>query len=325
VLSIKLLPQRGEFRSAFVDFSEPSSAEAAIKCTEPLHGAVLRMDFNYRKPRPDPRAGPPPGYDRRDNYRERSYHDEDRAGYDRGGEYPRGYDRYAGYDRYGGGGYDRGGYPPRGGGYDRGGYDRGGYDRSGYDRGDPYDYERRGDAYPARRDDMANARGPGDYSDRAAYGRRPGDDRDYRPSPYDNGDQMRQPMYDNRAAERYNGYARQDKRGPPPPGADPYAGYDRDAARGPGGYGPGPALDGPPPRDAPRDMPGAPPQAGGYDARGGPGPVDDRYAYDRGRGYERGGPEGDRYEHYPPEGDGRPRSQEAPTSGDREAAYRDYQ
>mmetsp|Transcript_15926 Transcript_15926/g.42879 ORF Transcript_15926/g.42879 Transcript_15926/m.42879 type:complete len:507 (+) Transcript_15926:113-1633(+) len=222
VLNVKMLPQKGDFRSAFVDFEQVDNAIAAFRSTELLHGAALRLDFNNRGqgpvgPRTGPRDGPRGGYGRgppmERGYapadRERSYYD-DRGGYDRG------------YSRGGSSGYGRYDYDSRGG-YDRGDYDRGGHDRGydrGYDRGGAYrgGYDRGGDSY-----DRGGDRGMYDrysYEQRGGYDRNGGSSYDMAPSrDYD------------RAGAGYDYQApRRETSGGGGGGGNGYAGSDRDPA-----------------------------------------------------------------------------------------------
>ena len=153
-----MLPQKGEFKSAFVDFEHPAEAAAAFRSSAKLHGATLRLDYNHRTPRP-PHAGArgidgPGGYER--GGRERLD--------DRYGAYG-GREREYGYERGGGGGDERGG-GGYGGGYERGG---GGYGGGGYGGNErDYDYERGGP-----RGGGGYERGGGGYAPHDGYGDRP--------------------------------------------------------------------------------------------------------------------------------------------------------
>lgn len=228
VLNVKILPQRGDSKSAFVDFADVRDAVEAYRTRETLLGATLRLDFNQRRARPDTRPPPPAsydrgGYDRRDG-RERDYYppSDYRPGYDRGGGYNRDYrDDYDPRDYYPprrDDGYGRGGYPPRP--YDgRRGYPddrRGPYpypDERGAppydDRGpDPYEYGR----YDRRGPPPAHMQGPGDYD---RY------DRDYPRGAYGgNGAPPRDAPRDVPPPE--------DKGRPPPPMPDERYDYQRD-------------------------------------------------------------------------------------------------
>jgi len=220
VAVVKFLPQKGDAKSGFVDFTHADDATRAHDAVNVVGGNKLRTDFN----RPGQHSGGGGGGDRG-------------GGYDRGGDYDRrdrDFDRDR--DRERERDYDRREYDRRE--YDRREYDRREYDRyddrRDYGRPDPYARERERD-YDRRIDDRRiDDRRYDDY-DRRDYGRPPPpryDDRGY--DDYDRRDDRRllppsryeERRYDEPPPRRdYDDYDRRDY-GRPPPGGPPPPRYD---------------------------------------------------------------------------------------------------
>jgi len=175
---IKMLPQKAETKSAFVDFETVEDAVAAHAGEGMLRGFVLRTDYNSREPRAnvpemmpshfDDRRGPPPGrFDDRGPPPSRSQSRGQPPRYEeRGGpryeSRPDEREPFGRFEVQQRGNYDDerrgGGYPPQQQ-HPQRGYDER-FDDRRYERGPPARYEDERGPPPGRFDDYDRRGGP---------------------------------------------------------------------------------------------------------------------------------------------------------------------